>query len=300
MRQAHVIPTVIAGIQACGNPPKRRERSIGAILIEAGRLAPEDTERILRLQREQGLRFGDAATQLGVLTQADVLFALSRQFDYPYLLRGESAVSEDLIAAYAPLGPEAEAMRALRDQLMLRWFDTDPDRKALAIISAARNEGRSFIAANLAVVFSQLGKHTLLIDANMRNPSQHTLFGLENRAGLSGVLSGRCGAEAVQRIPELVELSVLPAGALPPNPSELLARPLFSECLRELKKEFDVILLDTPAAAKFGDAQTVTIRAGAALIVVRKNATRMWQVRAIADNSSQASATVIGTVLNEF
>src|SRR5713101_9812386 len=80
------------------------ERSIGAILIINGRLRLEGAESILRLQREQGLRFGDAAIQLGLLTQADIEFALSRQFDYPYLLRGESGVSEQVITAYEPFG----------------------------------------------------------------------------------------------------------------------------------------------------------------------------------------------------
>ena len=87
--------------------PKRGERSIGAILIDAGRLKPEDAERIMRLQREQPLRFGDAAIQLGLLNQADIQYALSRQFDYPYLLRGEnemairSAFTADALALLA-------------------------------------------------------------------------------------------------------------------------------------------------------------------------------------------------------
>ena len=280
--------------------PKRGERAIGAILIDAGRLKPEDAERILRLQREKGLRFGDAAIQLGLLTQADIELALSRQFDYPYLLRGESAVSEDLVAAYAPFSPQVEALRAVRSQLMLRWFDSDPAHKALAVVSAERNEGRSFIAANLAVVFSQLGEHTLLIDADLRNPCQHKLFNLDNRAGLSAVLSGRGGPEAIQRIPSLLDLSVLPAGALPPNPLELLARPLFPQLLQELANEFDVIILDSPAAIEYGDAQTLAERAGAALVVARRNATRISQVRSVIEGLSQGRTTVVGTVLNEF
>lgn len=279
---------------------KRGERSIGAILIDAGKLTPEDAERILRLQREQGLRFGDAATKLGLITQADIEFVLSRQFDYPYLLRGQSEVSEDLVAAYAPFSPQVETLRVLRSQLMVRWFDTDPARKALAVVSPARNEGRSFIAANLAVVFSQLGEHTLLIDADLRNPCQHKLFNLDNRAGLSAVLSGRGGPEAIQRIPSLLDLSVLPAGAVPPNPLELLARPLFPQLLQELANEFDVIILDSPAAAEYADAQTLAERAGAALIVARRNATRISQVRRVIDGLSQGRTTVVGTVLNDF
>ncbi len=295
MAQSNIIPTAAGGFTAGGG-----ERSIGAILIDAGKLTPEGAERILRLQRERGLRFGDAATQLGLITQADIDFAISRQFNYPYLLRGQSKVSEDLVAAYVPFSPQVETLRALRSQLMLRWFDTDPARKALAVVSAERHEGRSFIAANLAVVFSQLGEHTLLIDADLRNPCQHQLFGLDNRAGLSAVLSGRGGPEAIQRIPALLDLSVLPAGAVPPNPLELLGRALFPQLLKDLAMEFDVIILDSPAAADYADAQTLAARAGAALIVARKNATRISEVKRVAENLAHDKANIVGTVLNDF
>lgn len=276
------------------------DRSIGNILVEAGRLTLESAARIVRLQREKNLRFGDAAIQLGLLTHADIEFALSRQFNHTYLLRGESKVSEDLVAAYAPFSHQSEALRALRSQLMTRWFDGNPAHKALAIVSAERKDGRSFLAANLAVVFSQLGAHTLLIDADLRNSCQHTLFGLDNRAGLSAVLSERAGPDAIQRIPGLLDLSVLPAGAQPPNPHELLARAPFWKVLREVEKKFDVVLLDSPAAAHYADAQTVAVRAGAAMIVARKNTARRWQVCGVSDTVSQASTTIVGAVLNEF
>ena len=295
MPQSTVIPA------PAGSPAlKRFDHLIGGILIDAGRLKLEDAERILHLQREQGLLFGDAALKLGLLTEADIQFALSRQFNYPYLVRGESKVSEDLIAAYARAGPQLEALRALRSQLMLRWFDNDPTRKALAIVSGERREGRSYIAANLAVVFSQLGQHTLLIDADMRNPSQHNLFGLDNSGGLSEALSGRGGPVTIRHISGLPELWVLPSGASPPNPLELLARPRFPQLLAELGQKFDVILLDSPAATDHADAQTLAVRAGAALIVARKNATRMWQVRGVSDSVAQGNATIVGTVLNDF
>jgi chain length determinant protein tyrosine kinase EpsG len=293
--QSTVIPA------PAGSPAlKRFDHLIGGILIDAGRLKLEDAERILHLQREQGLLFGDAALKLGLLTEADIQFALSRQFNYPYLVRGESKVSEDLIAAYARAGPQLEALRALRSQLMLRWFDNDPTRKALAIVSGERREGRSYIAANLAVVFSQLGQHTLLIDADMRNPSQHNLFGIDNSGGLSEALSGRGGPVTIRHISGLPELWVLPSGASPPNPLELLARPRFPQLLAELGQKFDVILLDSPAATDYADAQTLAVRAGAALIVARKNATRMWQVRGVSDSVAQGNATIVGTVLNDF
>lgn len=294
--QANVISAPI------GNPtPGRNERSIGTMLIHAGRLTLENAERILYLQREKGLRFGDAAIQLGLLTQADIDFALARQFDYPYLIHGESQVSETLVTAYAPFGPQGQIFSALRSQLMLRWFDNEPAHKAMAIISAGREEGRSYVAANLAVSFSQLGQRTLLIDADMRNPCQHTVFGVDNRTGLSAVLASRCDYESViHLIPGLLGLSVLPAGATPPNPLELLARPLFPQLLANLAQQFDIILIDTPSTSGYADAQTIAVRAGAALIVARKNVTRGWHVRGVSDTVAHASATVIGTVLNDF
>ena len=295
MGQSDVIPA-----PAGGGALATAKRSIGAILIDAGRLKAEQAEQILRLQREEGLSFGDAALRLGLLARADIDFALSRQFEYSYLLRGQSAVSEELVAAYAPFTPQVEALRALRSQLMLRWFDTDPAHRALAIVSAERDEGRSFIAANLAVVFSQLGERTLLIDADMRDPSQHRLFGIDNRAGLSAILSGRAGEEVIRRVPSLLDLSVLPAGAAPPNPSELLARPLFRQLLQGLRKEYGIILLDTPAAGETPDALAASMCAGAALIVVRRNAARVWRVRGVADSAAQGSTTLVGTVLNDY
>ncbi|MGH8668537.1 MAG: chain length determinant protein tyrosine kinase EpsG [Burkholderiales bacterium] len=287
------VPSANAAVKGAG-------RSMGALLIDAGKLRPEDAEAILRLQREKNLRFGDAAIELGLITQADIDFALSRQFDYPYLQRGESKVSEELVAAYDPFSPQVEALRALRAQLMLRWFDHDPVRSALAIVSASRGEGRSYIAANLAVVFSQLGERTVLIDADLRNARQHRLFGIENRAGLSALLSGRAGLDAVHRIPGLLGLSVLPAGTLPPNPQELIARPAFSQLLEQLAGHFDVILLDSPPAAETADAQTLAVRAGAALVVVRKNSSRTWRVRGISDSVAHAKASIVGAVLNDF
>ncbi|MET0264244.1 MAG: chain length determinant protein tyrosine kinase EpsG [Duganella sp.] len=276
------------------------DRSIGAILIKQGRLSVADAERVMRYQVERNVRFGDAALALGVLTEADIEFALSHQYDYPYLLRGESEINPSVVAAYEPFTSRVESLRALRNQLMWRWFDTETERRALAITGAERGVGRSFVAANLAVVFSQQGQRTLLIDADLRHPSQHTLFGLENRAGLSSLLSGRSGIDAVQRVPGLVDLSVLTAGAPPPNPSELLGRPALGLALRDLAPHYDVILIDTPATAECADAQMVAGRAGAAVVVTRQNVSQVDKVRELVDEMGDARVHLVGTVLNNF
>ena len=273
--------------------------SIGAILIDAGRLSAEGAEQILRLQKEQGKRFGDAAIELGLLTQDDIRYALSRQFDYPYLHAGDNSLSHELVAAYKPFSQTVEQLRALRSQLMLRWFDAAAERKQLAILSPGTGEGRSFIAANLAVVFSQLGERTLLIDADLRNPRQHELFKIPGSTGLSGILAGRNGVEAIVRIPSLVGLSVLPAGAVPPNPQELLGRPAFAEIRDSISHDFDVVIIDTPAATEYADAQTIAVRAGAAIMLARKNQSSIPAMAAITRNLQQAGATLVGSVLND-
>lgn len=275
-------------------------QSIGAILIDSGLLSAEDAERILRLGKEEGLRFGEAAIKLGLVSEDAIRFALSRQFDYPVVIPGRSALSSDLVAAYRPHSAEVEAMRALRSQLMLRWFSGEAERRALAVVSAEGGVGRSYLAANLAIVFSQLGEHTVLVDTDMRKPKQHLLFGLENRNGLSSILSGRGNVGAIQRIDDLMDLSVLPAGSVPPNPQELLARPLYSQLMRELVEEFDIVILDTPPANEFADAHTVAVRAGAALVVARANQSRLRHVRGLIDSLTHESAHVVGTVLSEL
>ncbi|MEO8839379.1 MAG: chain length determinant protein tyrosine kinase EpsG, partial [Herbaspirillum sp.] len=181
-------PSIYDKAQGAGNGS-----SIGAILVDTGRLSAENADRILRLQIEQGKRFGDTAIELGLLTEDDVRFALSRQFNNLYLPAGDNSLSYQLVAAYKPFSPVVEKLRALRSQLMLRWFDAEVRLNSLAIMSPGIGEGRSFIAANLAVVFSQLGKRTLLIDANLRAPCQHEIFKLGNNAGLSSMLAGRIG-----------------------------------------------------------------------------------------------------------
>jgi len=278
---------------------KNASRSIGAILIDTGRLTPEAAERILKLQKEQGLRFGDAAIQLGLLEEADIQQALSRQYDYPYLMPGDDRVSEEVAAAFKPFSPVVEQLRALRSQLMLRWIDAESGHKTLAVVSAERGEGRSFTAANLAVVFSQLGERTLLIDADLRNPRQHQLFRLENKLGLSSVLAGRAElADAVTRIPGLIDLSVLPAGAVPPNPQELLSRPVFNALIAKVQGQFDVVIVDTPAGNQTADCATICARARGALIVARRNLSLSRQVKTLVTSLQHAGVVVVGSVLN--
>ena len=274
--------------------------SIGVILVNAGRLSEENVTRILEAQVQQQNHFGEAAINLGLLTDDDVRFALSRQFNNLYLPAGDNSLSHHLIAAYKPFSPVVEHLRGLRSQLMLRWFEPDADRNVLAIVSPGGGEGRSFIAANLAIVFSQLGKSTLLVDANLRAPRQQEFFKVNTGGGLSNYLAGRAGLESIIRIPSLPGLSVLPAGAVPPNPQELIGRPVFADLLQSLGGEFDVVIVDTPSASEYAEAQIIATETSAALIVLRKNYTSLSRTVELARRFQQTGTAVVGSVLNDF
>jgi chain length determinant protein tyrosine kinase EpsG len=283
-------------LQASPNTAPRAELTLGRILLEQGKLNAQDAERVLRLQKEKNLRFGEAAVQLGLVTDADMRQALAQQFDYPYLAPGNSELSAELIAAYAPFSPQVESLRGLRGQLMLRWFGSN---KALAVVGTAATDGASRLTANLAVVFSQLGERTLLIDANLRTPQVSGLFNLNNRMGLSDLLADRADISAITRIPAFVDLSVLPAGTQAPNPAELLSREKLQDLLQVMAGEYDVILIDTPAASDATDFQTVAARARGALVVTRKHKTRLSDVASIKAMIGGTGAETVGAVLNE-
>lgn len=273
----------------------RAEMTIGRILLDQGKLTVQDAEQILRLQKEQNLRFGEAAIQLGLIKQDDIQQVLALQFNYPYLAPGEGGYSQELVAAYAPFSPQVESLRALRSQLMLRWFL--PGNKALTIVGANPDDGASYLAANLAIVFSQLGERTLLIDANLRTPCVSGLFNLSECMGLSDVMADRADLSSVVRIPAFVDLSVLPAGTLPPNPMELLSRSNLVDVLAMLANRFDVILIDAPPANLSVDFQSIAARAKGAIISVRKNHTRLNEVAGIKSIISSAGAELVGAVL---
>ena len=277
---------------------RNADRSIGAILIDAGRLAAADAERIINFQRQASLRFGEAGIELGLITEGDVLYALSLQFDYPYLQPGPNRpISGEVVAAYRPFSQEGEALRALRSQLQLRWFDEAGKQTSLAIVGTSRGEGRSYLAANLAVTFAQLGERTLLIDADLRAPRQHKLFKIENQSGLSNLLAGRMQEQVVTFVYGIPGLAVLPSGPTPPNPAELLSRPALARVLHQSMSTFDVVVIDTPAISSGTDAMMLSRAAGAALFVARTNMTRMAHFNEAVDAMSGSGINVVGSVL---
>lgn len=279
-------------------PVTRADSSIGGLLLESGKITPENAERVLRMQKELGIRFGEAAQRLGLITEADIQQVLARQFDYPYLMAGEGKYSPQLVAAYQPFSPQVERLRAVRSQLMLRWFARG--RKALVIVGVDPDDGASMFAANLAVVFSQLGEHTLLVDGNLRSPTQHEVFDLKVRAGLSDILAGRAQLDAIAKVDSFVDLSLLVAGTLPPNPQELLSRNSFGELNTQLEARYDVVIYDVAAYSVGSEALAMAARAGGVLIVARKDKTQLADVHALSAQMTDAGTQVVGAVLVDF
>ncbi|MES2757518.1 MAG: chain length determinant protein tyrosine kinase EpsG [Pseudomonadota bacterium] len=274
------------------------ESRMGMMLVDTGKLSAENAERVLRTQKELGIRFGEAAVRLGLVSEDDIQQVLARQFAYPYLLKGQSPLSPTLVAAFEPFSEQVEALRAIRSQLMLRWFGHG--HKALAIAGVDADDGASLFAANLAVVFAQLGEQTLLVDANLRSPRQQDVFALAPRQGLSDVLAGRADLDVIGRVAAFAELSVMPSGTLPPNPQELLSREVFRNLNAQLGARYDVVLYDVAPFAAGADAIAVAARAGGVLLVARKNRTRMAALASMAAQLGEAGAEVVGSAVVDF
>jgi protein-tyrosine kinase len=276
------------------------DRRIGDFMRGPCKLTDKQIEWIFSYHREHELRFGEAAVELGLARREDVLWALSQQFHYPYAI-DEKQVNPELVIAANPFSDEAEIFRELRSQLLLGVMAPDQPRRALAVVSANVGDGKTYLASNLAAAFSQLGGTTLFIDADMRTPRSQDVFGITlNRGGLSAMLSGRPDEGLVQRSTQLPSLFVLPVGAIPPNPLELISRPAFALLVKEMVAKFDYVIVDTPAATHGADSRAVAAVCGAALVVGRRGRTRMKSIDSLVSSLSRGPAKLAGVVMNEY
>jgi protein-tyrosine kinase len=271
---------------------------LGELLLQLGKLTEFDISRVVSRQKETNLKFGEAAQDMGLVSREDVAYALARQFDYPCVGTNESNLSPLLVAARDPFGAPAEVIRALRGHLMLTWFNES--RRALAIAAPRHSQGTSVIAANLAIAFAQLGERTLLIDANLRRPSQHGLFGIPASEGLSYLLTGRYQfKQLLCSVSPFKTLTVLCAGIPPPNPNELLSSVGFSWLMETATAAYDVIIVDSPPLLEYPDAQVIAARVGGALLVTRRHRSSLSDVIAAKHMLEPASAALVGSLIND-
>ncbi|MGY0194246.1 polysaccharide biosynthesis tyrosine autokinase [Leptothrix sp. BB-4] len=281
-------------------PHPEEDRSIGEIIRQYRHLGDDQVAAIVAHQRAHGLRFGEAAVALGLASDADVVYALSQQFHYPYTPEEHRATRAELVAATQPFGQQAEAFRAIRSQLMMRVFNPAEPKRALAVISPDSGDGKTFFVANLGVTLAQLGGRTLVVDADLRAPRLHEVFGVPGRSGLSAILSGRQDDNVIYQAPDLPSLYVMPVGVTPPNPTELLERPAFRQLMNELLRKFDHVVVDTPAASRGSDAAVIASKCGAALVLARKDRSRVQQLQELVATVSASTAKLAGVIVNEF
>ncbi|MCU7765321.1 CpsD/CapB family tyrosine-protein kinase [Priestia megaterium] len=201
-----------------------------------------------------------------------------------------------LLAHNSPKDPVAEQYRTIRTNI--QFSNVDQDIKTIVLTSSGAEEGKSTTSANLATVYAQQGLNVLLIDADLRKPTGHYTFRLENHIGLTNVLTRQSTlAQAVQES-EIPHLSVLTSGPIPPNPSELLASAQMAELLKEMKKQFDMIIFDTPPILAVADAQILANQVDGTILVVSSGKTEKDAALKSKELLSNAQGKLLGVVLN--
>ncbi len=280
--------------------PLEAPQSIGALIGGASALSADKVEKILAHQRQHKLRFGESAVALGFANEDDVVRALATQFQYPLTPSQPHGVSPEVLVAHRPFSPQAEVFRGIRAQIMLRLHGPQMPPRAIAVVSHDSGDGRSYFAANIAAAFGQIGGRTLLIDADLRNSRQHSVFGVDNRTGLSTMLAGRGAAHTIVPVPGLPSLFVLPAGIVPPNPLELIERQAFGLLMADVLRKFDHVVVDTPAFALGMDGPVLAAKCGAALLVARRDRSHMAAVQDLVATLSEGPAELAGVIFNEY
>lgn len=273
---------------------------MGQAFVNAQKLTQDEVIRIIQLQRRKRIRFGEAAIKLGLLTEEDVHEVLAQQFNYQTIAKhgkgSKRTISSRLLISHSPYSAQAEAIRRFRSEILLRAGEQPC--LVIALVSPNSKEGKSHLSASLAIAFAQLNIKTLLIDANLRKPAQHLFFDLANKTGVSTMLAGRTLPTMDLSHTITNFLSVITAGPKPPNPSEILNAPNFSDLLDIFKPEVKVIIIDTPPIRVGADAQIIAPQAGNVIIVSRKDQSLLDDLRKAYRDMETTSVNILGTFFN--
>jgi succinoglycan biosynthesis transport protein ExoP len=197
-----------------------------------------------------------------------------------------------------PRSPIAEAFRTLRTNL--EFSGIDKPIKTLVVTSADASDGKTTIAANLAIAFVQAGKKVILLDADLRSPDIHHVMGISETPGLGDVFLGRLNIyDAVSYWKENNKLVIIPAGATPPNPAELLGSKKMNQILESLKEVADVIIIDSPPAI-VSDPVILSLKADGVLLVINSGRTRKGHAKYFIEQFRRVNANIIGVSLNRI
>ena len=296
------------------------DQEISEALVLLYKLPEEAIDSIRQAKIALGIEFTEAALHTGLVTQRELESALDwvrrrgmnegrsiieealRRRPNPNALvvwEGEKLnPGKQLILAHDPYCERSEAIRSLRTELLMR---TNGRRGAamFALLSPTSGEGRSQLSAELAIAFAQLGSRTLLVDADMRQPRQHLLFGADNSVGLAQALvdikqNRLYGINGVQH------MSLLTSGTLPPNPLELLSGNRFDRLVAEWRRSYEFVVIDTPPAARFSDGFAIATVAGNVVVLGRTNSTSYSAMTELRRKLDTTNAFVVGAVMSSF
>ena len=276
--------------------PHHLDRRVGEILYDEGTLSEQDFKRIQAVQHERGECFSDVALRLGLITELEVRRALAIQCELSATLPGNKAFSPVLSMVHHPRGRRAEAIRTLRSELMSRCSSRNHH---ILLVTEVNDDGANVLAAELACAFSQLGRRTLLIDANLRTPRQQSLFKLESQRGLVDFLKGQCNPQdLLHTVPGFYHLSAIFAGKPPANPQELLSLTTLRYLFESIQKAFDTAIVVAPPLADCADAQVIAARAHGCILSARRNFTPTADVEYAAELMSATTTELLGVVLD--
>jgi len=197
-----------------------------------------------------------------------------------------------------PESAVAEAYRAIRTRIA---FPADgKELRVIMITSTKKGEGKSSTAANVAISIAQTGKKVVLIDADLRRPALHQMFGVVNHTGLANYLANlSVEPQEVVRSLHIENLAFIPSGLTPPNPAELLTMPRMDELLEYLKQVYEVIIIDTPPALSVSDAQIVAAKSDGVVVVVEYGKVNRSNAKKVSFYLNQVNAKLLGVVLNK-
>jgi protein-tyrosine kinase len=201
-----------------------------------------------------------------------------------------------LVTLTNPNSNISEVYRIMRTNLM--FSSLGQQLKTLLITSPGSGEGKSLTSANLGVVFAQYGKTVIIVDADLRKPTQHRIFGIGNNTGLTSVMLGEVSLDNALIPIEDIGLSVLPTGPLPPNPAELLGSERMLEILEELKEKADIVILDTPPVVAVTDAALLASRVDGVLLVLAAGKVKIEVAQKAEELLLNVRANILGSVLN--
>lgn len=189
-----------------------------------------------------------------------------------------------------------EAYNSIRTNLL---FTQQGEKCPIFVItSPTANNGKTINSANLAINFAQMGKKTLVIDADMRNPSLHKLFSLSSRNGLSEILAGLTDNITVTKT-DIENLSVLTSGKIPPNPTELLSSPRMDKLLDFVKEHYDCVFIDTPPINIVTDATVFAQKATGYILIVKTDTTNIPELKTTVSTLQGINASILGFILND-